>query len=391
MIRLKFPKLKMALLCRILVYVVVIGCGIAPVVAVLSIKVVPDIVEVIVSLGSAFGLVIYIYTNFFLLMAMDFALAMQHCQNTARKRFYLHPSFSKQMVSRKLSHFGQKCEPTAISPHPDDFRYKSNASMTVFSSGIEKIIVSYHTDYLDKDRYHRIFMSAIANSKSVAGKKRHHVDKSQKNAPLNRATVIIIYAKQVDSNLNDDLFELVCKDSGDGLDTAVLPCVVDLENRICTFDSLRIPYMGFQYPVKNRGVRIIRKYLFNNRFTFAKSPYVLETKSHLDPEQSLWSFWKSMKRELISTQAEAKKRYGKMKHREITFENGYIYLKWEDRGIWVSAELNDETKEVEVDVIDSWYYPKANKIGKQTVTEIKSLINAYFADLGYSVKYLSYD
>ncbi len=44
--------------------------------------------------------------------------------------------------------------------------------------------------------------------------------------------------------------------------TALLPCVIDLEEQICTFDSMRMPCTGFQYPIKNRGIKIIRKYLF---------------------------------------------------------------------------------------------------------------------------------
>ena len=100
----------------------------------------------------------------------------------------------------------------------------------------------------------------------------------------------MIYAKQVDEKLRNSLFDVVCKNGGDGFDTAVLPCVVDLEKQICTFDSMRIPYTGFQYPVKNRGIRIIQKYLFNNKFPFADSPDMLDPIKDMGPEQSLWDF-----------------------------------------------------------------------------------------------------
>lgn len=80
-----------------------------------------------------------------------------------------------------------------------------------------------------------------------------------------------------------------------------------------------------------------------------------------------------------------------MKHCDIIFEDDYIYVKWNDRGIWVSAELNEELKTVEIDAIDSWDYPKSHKMGKDTVKEIKSVINTYFAGLGYTTKYISYE
>lgn len=388
----KFPKLKNALLCRILVYVVVIGDFIAPIIIVANLKFVPEAVKVIVGLGLAVGLLIYLLKNFVLLMAMDVGLAMLHCHNTARKHFVLPKSFSEQKVERRINCFGKGWEPTAISPRPDTLRYKSNAPITIYSSGIERIVATYHIDFLDKNQYQLIVNSATANSKVLKGKKKHHfLDESQKSSPLNRVTVIVIYASRVDEKLRNSLFDVVCKNGGDGFDTAILPCVVDLEKQICTFDSMPIPYTGFQYPVKNRGIKIIRQYLFNNKFPFADSLDTLDPIKDMDPEQSLWDFWKTMKKELVSDDKNTKKRFEKMKHRDILFEDGYIYLKWEDHGLWISVELNEELRMAEIDPIDSWDYPKSNKIAKDTTKEIKTLINTYFAGLGYTTKYISYE
>ena len=388
----KSPKLKNALLCRILVYVVVLGGFIAPIIIVANLKFVPEAIKVIVGIGLAVGLLMYLIKNFVLLMAMDVGLAMLHCHNTTRKQFVLPQSFSAKKVEKRISRFGQKCEPIAISPRPETLRYKSNAPMTIYSSGIEKIIATYHIDFLDKNQYQLIINSATANSKVLKGKKKHlFLDKSQKSSPLNRATVIVIFAKQVDEKLRNSLFDVVCKNGGDGFDTAILPCVVDLEKQICTFDSMRMPYTGFQYPVKNRGIKIIREYLFNNKFPFADSPDMLDPIKDMDPEQSLWDFWKTMKKELVSDDKNMKKRFEKMKHRDIIFEDGYIYLKWEDHGLWFSVELNEELRMAAIDPIDSWDYPKSHKIAKAAIKEIEILINTYFAGLGYTTKYISYE
>ena len=80
-----------------------------------------------------------------------------------------------------------------------------------------------------------------------------------------------------------------------------------------------------------------------------------------------------------------------MAHKEIIFDDGYVYLKWEDKGIWVSVEIDEKTKIAEIDAIDSWYYPKQNKIAKTTIKEMKDIINSYFAELGYTTKFISYD
>ena len=387
-----FPRLKNALLCRILVYVVVLGGFIAPIIIVVNLKLIPEIVKIIIVISLAIGLLAYLIKNLVLLITMDIMLATLHCRNTARKRFILPRSFSVKKTENKISRFGQKCEPIAISPHPETLQYKSKVPITIYSSGIEIVVATYHVDILDKSYYHLIFNSATANSKALKGKKKHRfLDKSQKKSPLNRATVIVIYAKQVDKEFSDDLFDVVCKNGGDGFDTAVLPCVVDLEKQICTFDSLRNPYTGFQYPVKNRSIKIIRKYLFHNKFPFSDSPDTLDPMKDINPEQSLWNFWKATKKELIMEDKEFKKRFKKMQHSDIFLEDGYIYLKWEDRGIGVSVELNEELRIAEIDAIDTWNYPKSNKIAKETVKKIKSLINTYFAGLGYVVKYISYE
>lgn len=384
-----FPRLKNALLCRILVYVVVLGGFVLPIVIVANLEFIPEAVRIIVGIGLTVGWFLYIAKNFAVLIAMDIGLAMQHCQNTARKRFILPPSFSVQKVEKRISHFGKKCKPAALTPHPETLQYKSNAPITVYSSGIEKVIATYHVAFLDKSQYLSIVSSAKVNANALKGKKKHYfLDKSQKRAPLNQVTVIVIYAKLVDDPFRDHLFHMVCKNGGDGFTTAVLPCVVDLEKEICTFDSKRIPYFGFQYPVKNRGIKIIRKILFHNRFPFADSPDTLDPIKDVDLEQSLWSFWKTTKKELGSDN-KTKKRFEKMAHREIVLDDGYIYLKWKDHGIRVPVELNEELRNAQMDAISFWDYPKSHKIAKDTVKEIISFINTYFAGLGYTTKYAS--
>ena len=388
----KFPKLKNALLCRVLVYVVVLGGFIAPIIIVANLNFVPETIKIVVGVAFAIALLIYLIKNFMFLMAMDIGLATLHCNNTARKKFALPRSFTVKKVENRILKYGKPYLPIAISPKPHLLQYKSNAPLTIYSRGIEKVIAVYYIDLLDKNQYNSIINSAAANSNSLKGKKKHRfLDKSQKKSPLNRVTVIFLFAKQVDPAFRDNLFKEVCQNGGDGFDTAIIPCVIDLETQFATFDSMRIPYVGFQYPVKNRGIKLIRKCLFNGKLTFTNSPDAVDPIKDIDPEQSLWSFWRNMKKELISDEKEAKKRYENMAHNELIFDDGYVYLKWEDKGIWVSVELDEETKFAEIDEIDSWYYPKQNKIAKTTIKEIKGIINSYFAELGYTTRFISYD
>lgn len=388
-----YPRLKNALLCRILVYIVVLGGFIAPVILAANFSFLPDALKILIGVACVIGLVVYIFKNIVVLMTIDLELATLHCYNKVRKRFALPRSFSVEKVEKRISRIGKTVEAIAKFPRPTMLQYKSSAPITVYSSGIEKVIATYHIELLDENEYRAIVHAAIVNAKALKGQKKHRfLDNVQKGAPLNQVTVIVIFAQRIDEDFRVTLFDTVCKHSGDGFDIAILPCVVDLEARDCTFDSIRIPYIGFQYPVKNRGIRLIRKYLFHYRFPFANSPEtVAPPMKDLDTDQSLWSFWRETKKDLILADKQRKKRFEKMAHKEIIFEDDYLYLKWKDNGIWLAVELNEEIRTAEIDAIDLWDYPKPNKIAKDTIQEIKRLIDTHFAQLGYITKYITFD
>jgi len=71
--------------------------------------------------------------------------------------------------------------------------------------------------------------------------------------------VILILAHKADPQMIPDLYELVCKQCGDEYEDCIVPCVVDLEQHTCVFNCVRVPYIGYSYAVKNRGIRIIQQ------------------------------------------------------------------------------------------------------------------------------------
>ena len=78
-----------------------------------------------------------------------------------------------------------------------------------------------------------------------------------------------------------------------------------------------------------------------------------------------------------------------MEHKQVFLDNGYLYMKWEDRGIWLTAEFDEEQKTVKLDAIDSWGYPKSGQIAKKTIVEMRRFLDEYFADIGYTTKYMN--
>ena len=209
------PKLKHPRLCRILTYVVVLGCGLLPIIIVLSLPT-PDIVRVIVMFGSLIGLLFYLFRNFMVLMMMDMALASLSCYRTARTQYTLPANRTADSIRRSILRYGTQCNPSPIQPQPAALRYKFSNPMTVYSRGIERVIAAYEVDLLDRDMYRDIFSSAKTNSKVLTGRKTAiFLDKQQKKQSLHRVTVVLILAHKVDPQMIPNLYELVCKQCGD--------------------------------------------------------------------------------------------------------------------------------------------------------------------------------
>lgn len=68
-------------------------------------------------------------------------------------------------------------------------------------------------------------------------------------------------------------------------------------------------------------------------------------------------------------------------------KDGCLYLKWKARGIWPSVEMDDKRRIAWIEAIDFWAYPKHSRIAKGTARQIRSLIDAHFAALGYTTRY----
>lgn len=377
------PTLKNPRLCRILTYVIVVGAGLLPIVLVFLFPA-PDVIRIIVLFASLLGLLIYLVRNFLVLMAMDMTLAMLSCYRTVRTKYILPTFRTPEMIRKSILHYGVACEPTAIKPTPSALRYRFSNPMTIYSRGIERIVAAYEIDYLDREVYRAILSSAKTNSRALSGKKKaFFLDKQQKKSPLHRVTVILILAHSVDVNLTTDLYELVCKQCGDEQEDCIVPCVINMTDNSCVFNALRVPYIGFSYAVKNRGIRIIKNKVFGGHLPLTEE-YQLSPDKDLDPNTSLWEFWKDIHTQLIGAERVTKKRFESMTEREIRMFGDILYLKWDQRGV---CQTIYETKGnvVRIEAIQNWAYPKSQPIGKKTILKIEDRIRNYYQKIGITV------
>lgn len=392
----KFPRIKNAMLCQIILMSAVIAGTFLPTIAFIMLIPTLEIIGVILMFAwCAFS--VYLLIKYFpIIFSADLILDTIHCHNTAGKRFPLPYNYSRKKLQKAISKFGRGYEAEPNKPTSDAVRYKFSSPQTVYSSGIEKIVLSYSTDFLDKTGYTEIFKSAEGNVRALTGiKKALFLDKAQKSAPLNRVTVVFIFAKSIDEAFRKGIYETVCKKDGDGFEISFLPCIIDEEAGFCIFNSIRIPYMGFAYPVKNRGIRIIRNLVFGGRLPLAYEEDVVLPEGDIagmDLENtSLWAFIKKLHYEFVGKEKEDKKRFLSMQDGDVILEGEYVYVKWGDRGVCLLAQTDEKKKHITVDRIHRWDFPKQNPMKKTTRIEIKAAVAEYLKELGYSSEFEYYE
>lgn len=384
------PKLKYPRLCRLLTYIVVIGFWMLPIVIVFQFPL-HDLIKVIVIFASLIGLLVYLFKNIMILMMMDMMLAMLSCHRTARTCYHLPKNRTADAIRRSILRYGTECKPTAIKPTPAALRYTFGYPMTVYNSGIERIVAAYEVDCLDREMYRDIFSSAKTNSKALIGKKKaRFLDSQQKKQPLHRVTVILILAHKIDAVLVDELYDLVCKQCGDEQENCFVPCVVNLEHHTCVFNCLRVPFVGFGYAVKNRGIRIIKNRVFGGYLPLTKDNTLPSIKD-ADPEMSLWDMWKELHHQFVGANRKMKRQFETMADREICMLDDELYLKWDQRGICLTVELDEASKIAKLEPVDKWSYPKPQPIGKKLIQKITEYIQDYWKKKGYTVEITTLD
>ncbi len=384
-LKLKHPKLKHPLLCEAVLLMMMMS-PVVLVIAVVACEFLPDTLYLLLVFGTLAVSMVLLFRNMPLIWGTGIMLDLLRCRKTARKQYDLPADFSEEKLAQQMQRFGQHCEPLPLHPQPTELRYRLQWSAMTYARGYEKIIAMYRADVLDKAAYQDILNSARANFGTLEGRKKpRFLDKYQKKSPLHRVLVVLICAGRTDE-AGTDVFEQIQKQAGDGIETAILPCVLDLSRRTCIFDGERLPDV-FAYPVKNRGIRLIRRMVFGGRLPLKGNECYLDPIPDFDPEQSLWNFLRDARKELGLADTNIKKQFASMKDREVyEDEDGYIYVRWGECGVMQMVEKNTENI-VEVDEVSMWAWPKTRQMKKADIQAVKQCISTYYFGQGCTVKF----
>ena len=392
----KFPKLKNALLCRILSYVVAIVGFYVPAIL-LGVFFRHPLAIVISIVVCSSGLIVFLLKNMYSLMYLDELLAILHCYYTSRKSFKCKrngtdPKKIKRRILKRIKFFGRKKEATYILPAPEIIKYSAKSSWTVYYKGIDRLFLTYHVTHLDNDTLGNVSRSARVNVKQYAGKgKRLLLDPSQKKGKVSVAVAVVIFADKVEEKTRENLYKALSKKIGDGDMESTLICVIDLENATYYFDSVREPNCGFGYPAKNRAYHMIRKYVFGRKIKIRKNEeYVDLPKGLLEYDKNkdtLWSVWRSIKRDEREFTKQQEKIFKSLKDGECLLDDEVFYYKIGERAVDLLIETDEEKKKVVIKSMGMWSYPKSNKISKNDNQVIKEKAKSYFSSKGYAVTF----
>lgn len=382
-------KINDALLCKIYLYALLFTPALFIFVIIPAIPLISDLVKAIVLFTCLAIYLVAIFKNAVVLFTVDSFLSVIEHYNNARRQFNLPETFSPEQTEKKLLKFGTSCSPLSSVQTPNILQYRFTNSFSTLSKGKENVILTYHTDFLNEKEYNNITDSANKNSFALKGKKKpKFLSSEQKDAPLTRLTIVFIFAKTVDQEFLKRAYDTVCKQEGDDFDNSFLPCIIDLQNRICIFNSLCSSEIIIK-PVKNVGIKFIKNYIFDGILPLINNEYMLDPSlldKDIDLNQSLFDFWQSTKLELKHDDDKEKKLFEEMNHKDIVLKDDYLYVKWFDKGIVVWVGFDEEEKVADVLDFDSWDYPNISIISRKVVKELKKMITDYLKELGYTTE-----
>lgn len=384
----KWPTLRHPGLCRVVSFGVVIGTIVVLGGILCGLPVLSETRKAIGIIGLMAALLVLLVQNYPVLMALDLFLAGLSCAKTARTQYPLPPGCTQAQIEARIARYGEPCDPVPGVGAPQMLRYRFCAPWTIYSKGIEKVVLTYSVDCLDKETFQMLRAAAKVQSAKLTGRRRaKFLDRHQRAAKLNRVTVLIVFARQVEPSLARQLYSVVQKQCGDVLTDCVLSCVINWRQHSCVFYCLRVPYVGYDYAVVNRGIRLVKRLVFGGRLPLTQEHLVEPVQEGDDMDQSLWSFWKELHWELVGQKREWNRHFRNLPERTVLLEEDTLYLRLGERGIVRKVQWEPEKGEVVLDALDKWNYPRENLIGRRQREELHDILRPYFAAQGYRVSF----
>lgn len=393
----KWPKLKHPLLCN----VVLVGSVMAPPMLSLFLPAlpvaayIPPILLAVIILSPWIGALWFMISHFAILMMTSMCLEMYQAYLHGRRHFTCSkngkdPATIRKRILRRVGRFGSPYEVKAVPPELLIIRYKNSPSATVYFHRIEKLLLVYEVEELDKDTLRKLWQSAHAMTNIISKEQKPLYRKPRGHSKDNSVSVAaVILANTVSPDVAADLAETEAKME----DRHVLFCAVELSTAKYYFDNQKEPFL-FHYPTKNRVVNLVHRRVFGGRVPLRSNPHMLPEplwlkRDEFHPEDSLWSFMARAQKELKGIGRSEKKRFQEMQEGTVILDDGWLYCKLGERvsTMMVDDDENDPQKK-QVILSLNWEYPKSNRISKKDNATIRALTEEFLRGQGFEVTFV---
>ena len=395
----KWPKLKLTVLCQVLIYLPVlvpfiycivaelfggeaVGVKAAIFVAVLFLLLFLTIVYLIHFAG------ILIFSDLFFLM-IRYWKRDRLCYESAGNGTNL--AQAERHIQRRCRRWGKAAPVEPVRPQPVAVYCRRCYSWTVFWKSIEKNCLIYRVERLDRELYGEILRSAGLNVRAQQHTRKAaiSIDKAKRKASVAVASVVVILADAIDPELPGLAREKPAVKSPGYL----LPCVADVTHGRYYFDGMAEPYMlgVMGRPEKNMALGIVKRLVFGGRLPLKQS-----TRSprfplaDFSPDMSLWQFLKEMRQGFGELKREEKWIAKRLKPGEVALRENRIFAKLGQRtAVFFCCEDETDARRLAVQLPKQgfWMYPRRSLISKKDREELKKRISVFLASQGYSVNF----
>ena len=392
----KWPKLKHPLLCNI----VLVGSVMAPPILFMFLpalpiaELIPPILLAVIILSPWVLALWFMISHYALLMATSMCLELYHAHLQGRRFFTCprngtDPASIRQRILRRAKRFGS---PYEIKTSPRELltlRYKNSPSATVYYNRIEKLLLVFEMEGLDRDTYRRLWQSAYAIT-NVIGREQQPLHRKPKGHLKDNS--VSVAAVILASTVSPDVAAELVEPRMDADDRSVIFCAVELSAGKYYFDNQKEPDLVAP-PVKNRTVRLMRRTVFGGRIPLRDNPHMLPepqwmNRDEIHPEESLWGFMRRMQKELKGLSRREKKMLREMPANTVLLDDEWLYCKIGDRVCMMTVE-DDETdpRKKRVILSENWYFPKSNRISKTNAAAIRRLTEEFLRNRGFEVTF----
>ena len=290
----------------------------------------------------------------------------------------------------RTERFGAPYEVKAVPRELVTLRYKNTLSATVYYHRIEKLLLVYEVEELDKDTLRKLWQSAHAAANVIGREQKPLYRKPKGHLKDNSVSVAaVILANTVSPDVAAELVE----PRMDADDRSVIFCAVELSAGKYYFDNQKEPYL-FAPPVKNRTVRMIRRTVFGGRIPLRDNPHMLPApqwmkRDDIHPEESLWSFMRRMQKDLKGLSHKEKKMLREMPADTVLMDGDWLYCKIGERVSMMMVEDDEATPQKKrVILSENWYFPKSNRISKTNNAAIRRLSEEFLRNQGFEVTFV---